>query len=57
MQDETQKPWYREFWPWFVIALLGSAVIASLTTVVIAFMTAEPVLTMTVLTEGVSNTS
>jgi hypothetical protein len=31
------KPWYREFWPWFIIALLGSVVTASLITVSIAF--------------------
>jgi hypothetical protein len=29
-------PWYRQFWPWFLIALPGSVVIAALTTVVIA---------------------
>ena len=29
-------PWYRQFWPWFVIALPASAVIAGLTTVWIA---------------------
>jgi hypothetical protein len=29
-------PWYRQFWPWFVISLPASAVIAGLTTVWIA---------------------
>ncbi|MFK8021384.1 MAG: hypothetical protein AB8B86_16600 [Pseudomonadales bacterium] len=31
------KPWYREFWPWFIIVLMSSVVIASLFTVVLAF--------------------
>lgn len=26
---ETEKPWYQQFWPWFLITLLGSVVIAS----------------------------
>ena len=30
-------PWYRHFWPWFILALLSTAVVASLTTVWIAF--------------------
>lgn len=29
-------PWYRCFWPWFIVGLLSTAVVASLTTVVIA---------------------
>lgn len=32
----TAVPWYRQFWPWFLIALPASAVIAGLTTVYIA---------------------
>jgi hypothetical protein len=44
MNDDTIKPWYRHFWPWFIIVLLGSAVSASLYTVYLATSTAEPVL-------------
>ena len=29
-------PWYRQFWPWFIIALPTTAVIASIATLVIA---------------------
>lgn len=29
-------PWYRQFWPWFIIALPLTAVIASITTLIIA---------------------
>ncbi|MEJ2128672.1 MAG: FixH family protein [Woeseiaceae bacterium] len=42
-QRDTQ-PWYKYFWPWFIIALLGSAVTASLYTVYLASSPAEPVL-------------
>ena len=37
MTEGTQQaPWYRHFWPWFIIALLGLAVTASIYTLVIA---------------------
>lgn len=36
LQREDQEPWYRQFWPWFLIALPGSVVIAALSTVYIA---------------------
>ena len=39
--DLDVKPWYRQFWPWFLIALPGSVVIASLVTVFIAFQHAD----------------
>jgi len=45
MNDEDIQPWYRHFWPWFIIVLLGSAISASLYTVYLAVSTAEPVLT------------
>ena len=40
MSDE-HTPWYRQFWPWFIIALPLSVVIAGITTVVIAIERAD----------------
>lgn len=34
--NEDEEPWYRQFWPWFLIALPGSVVIAGLSTLYIA---------------------
>ena len=39
MQTEDTQPWYRQFWPWFIIALPASAVIGGLVTVWIALQT------------------
>jgi hypothetical protein len=47
MPEQDTKPWYRYFWPWFVIGLLASAVSGSLYSVYLAMSTAEPVLTET----------
>ncbi|MEZ5535754.1 MAG: FixH family protein [Thiolinea sp.] len=33
---EDTKPWYRQFWPWMLIALPGTAVVASIATYIIA---------------------
>lgn len=33
---EDTKPWYRQFWPWFLIALPGSVIIASMVTIWLA---------------------
>lgn len=41
MTEQDVKPWYRQFWPWFVICLPASAVIASLYTVSLAFRTTD----------------
>jgi hypothetical protein len=41
MQHVTHEdvlPWYRQFWPWFLMALPASAVVAGLATVFIAVM-------------------
>ncbi len=32
----SPKPWYRQFWPWFIMALPASAVIAGIATLIIA---------------------
>ena len=40
-QDLDTKPWYRQFWPWFVILLPASAVVASLYTVNLAVQTTD----------------
>jgi len=37
----ASKPWYREPWPWFLISLPATAVIAGLTTVWIAARSAD----------------
>ena len=34
--DENIKPWYKQFWPWYLMFLPASAVVAGITTVVIA---------------------
>jgi len=44
MDERDTQPWYRHFWPWFVIVLLGISVSASLYMVYVAMSTAEPVL-------------
>lgn len=37
------RPWYRQFWPWFLIALPGSVVIASFVTLAIAIRHSDAV--------------
>ncbi|MFK7732750.1 MAG: hypothetical protein AB8B48_14115 [Pseudomonadales bacterium] len=33
---KPQLPWYREFWPWFIVALIGSVLMASIATIGLA---------------------
>lgn len=35
-QTPTPAPWYRQFWPWFIIALPATVVVAGFTTLYIA---------------------
>lgn len=39
---EHPEPWYRQFWPWFLIALPGSVVIASFYTLYLAISSPNP---------------
>lgn len=36
MESTTNIPWYKQFWPWFIIALPLSAVIGGIATLVVA---------------------
>ena len=55
MQREDTKPWYRQFWPWFIIALPASAVVAGLSTVWIAMQTTDSLVVQS--DDGVRNAS
>ena len=37
IEEAGTGPWYRHFWPWFLVGLLGISVAASLWTVTVAF--------------------
>jgi len=39
--EPAAAPWYRQFWPWFLIALPSLAVVASLASLVIALRNAD----------------
>jgi hypothetical protein len=41
MQQEDTLPWYRQFWPWFLIALPGLAVVAGIYTLFLAISTQD----------------
>jgi hypothetical protein len=40
-QNREEKPWYRQFWPWFLIALPTTVVIAAVGTAILAFNSAD----------------
>jgi hypothetical protein len=39
--EEYGSPWYQNFWPWFIVVLLGVSVVGSLLTVAIAYRTRD----------------
>lgn len=41
-RDAPQPPWYRQFWPWFLIALPASVVAASMFTIWLATRSPNP---------------
>jgi len=46
MQREDELPWYRQFWPWFLIAVPGLTVIAGLATIWIAMQGNDSLVTI-----------
>ena len=55
MKREDTKPWYRQFWPWFIIALPAASVIGGLTTVWISLQTTDSLVLRS--EDGVRNAS
>lgn len=51
---EDDKPWYKQFWPWFLIALPGSVVIASFVTIYLAVTNPVSLVTSDYYREGLS---
>jgi len=44
IESATQQPWYRQFWPWFLIALPAAAVIAGFFTLYLAITHPDPLI-------------
>jgi hypothetical protein len=42
--NESVLPWYRFFWPWFIITLLSAAVLGSVVSAYLAVTTPDVVL-------------
>ncbi|HEY2774647.1 MAG TPA: FixH family protein [Candidatus Binatia bacterium] len=42
--DRDPRPWYRQFWPWFLVALPAASVILSISTLIVAIRHADVVL-------------
>lgn len=55
MKREDTTPWYRQFWPWFIIALPASAVVGGLTTLWISMQTTDSLVLQS--DDGVRNAS
>lgn len=52
MQKTDSKPWYKQFWPWFVIALPATAVVAGLFTLYLAIVNRPDVVSDQITGEG-----
>jgi hypothetical protein len=52
--NESIPVWYKQFWPWFLIILPGTVVIASICTVILAFMRADTLVNDNYYKEGLA---
>lgn len=41
---KTEPAWYRQFWPWFLIMLPATVVVASVITIYLAVSNADPII-------------
>ena len=55
MKREDTQPWYRQFWPWFIIALPAASVVGGLTTLWISLQTTDSLVLQSA--DGVRNAS
>jgi len=53
-QDVDSKPWYKYFWPWVLIALPSTVVIASIITIVLAVRSSDGVVSDDYYKDGVA---
>lgn len=40
-KNNSEIPWHKQFWPWFLIALPATVIVASIGTMIVAFRTAD----------------
>lgn len=52
--ENSSTPWYKQAWPWILIALPGSVVIASISTYFLAVKGLDPVITTDYYKEGLA---
>ncbi|MBF8221784.1 FixH family protein [Halomonas sp. 328] len=41
MESQSVSPWYKQFWPWFLLIILGASMISSTTFLVLSIRTAD----------------
>jgi uncharacterized protein len=54
MRDNYEEPWYRQFWPWFIIAIPLSSVIAGIAMIIVAIDGADDMVIDDYYKEGLS---
>jgi hypothetical protein len=52
--DFVPKPWYRQFWPWFLISLPAAAVVASIVTINLAVESSDGLVSENYYKEGLA---